>query len=397
MSENKIQNNNLSIWNKHFLLALMAHFFVFMTIGLFFLFPLFLKQMQASESRIGFIMGMNSVVIIFVRPLVGNLIDKRGRKAISLVGLAILILVFPFFLLIRDPGWLPVVLRAVTGLGWGVGMTAIVTLCSDLAPVERLGHSMGIIGIAGILSHALGPWLGEEIIKRAGFSGLFVCCEIMAILAFICMCLTPEVKKMNNDSDSSGWQVLKQLTIPLIIIICAIPMVHGAVRGSVVYFISLFIKSLQIEKVGPFFVAFSLAAILTRIGIGGVSDRYGRKRVILPAVLIISVNLFLITLINNPFMVILTGFIGGFGQGLLFPALTTYLIDILGHNHRGFAISLYLTLFDIGIGFGSPFFGAISQRYGFQVMYMIAAVVFILVTIIFTLKAPDERKNSQPV
>jgi len=386
-------NPGLSIWNRRFILALMGHFFVFMTIGLFFLFPLFLKQLQASESRIGFIMGMNSVVIIFVRPLVGTLIDKKGRKAVSLVGVGILILVFPFFLLIQDAGWLPVVLRALTGLGWGVGMTAIVTMCSDLAPAGRLGHSMGIIGIAGILSHALGPWLGEELIRNSGFSGLFIGCEVMAVLAFICMLLTPEVKRSGNDSDLSGWQVLKRLSVPLVIIICFIPMVHGAVRGSVVYFISLFIKSLQIERVGPFFVAFSLAAILTRLGIGGISDRYGRKRVIFPAVMIICINLFLISTIKSPLLVMVTGFIGGFGQGLLFPALSTYLIDILGHNHKGFAISLYLTLFDIGIGFGSPFFGTISQRYGFRTMYIVAALIFITVTIIFTLKAPEKRKN----
>lgn len=389
MIVNNRNNNTTFLWNKYFILALMGHFFVFMTIGIFFLFPLFLKQMQASESRIGFIMGMNSVVIIFIRPVVGNLIDKRGGKVISLIGVGILIVVFPFFLLIRDPGWLPMVLRAFTGLGWGVGMTAIVTMCSDLAPAGRLGHSMGIIGMAGILSHALGPWLGEEIIRRTGFSGLFICCEIMAISAFICMLLTPEVKRLEKNSDSSGWQVLKRMTIPLVIIICFIPMVHGAVRGSVVYFISLFIKSLQIEKVGPFFVSFSLAAILTRLGIGGISDRYGRKRIIFPAVLIVCINLFLITAISNPLMVIITGFIGGFGQGLLFPALSTYLIDILGHNHKGFAISLYLTLFDIGIGFGSPLFGAISHRYGFRTMYIIAALFFISVTLIFTLKAPE--------
>jgi MFS family permease len=91
-------------------------------------------------------------------------------------------------------------------------------------------------------------------------------------------------------------------------------------------------------------------------------------------------------------MVIITGFIGGFGQGLLFPALSTYLIDILGHNHKGFAISLYLTLFDIGIGFGSPLFGAISHRFGFRAMYMIAGLIFLTVTVIFTLKAPEKRK-----
>lgn len=384
-----------SIWDRHFLIALLGHFFLFMTVSLFFLFPLFLKQLAASESRIGLIMGMNSVVVIFVRPFVGRLIDIQGRKKISLLGLAILIPTFPLFLLIRDAGLLPIVLRAVTGLGWGIGMTAIITMCSDLAPAGRLAHSMGIIGLAGILSQALGPLMGEEIVSWWGFPALFIACALLAAISFICIASTPEVTRTNDSSGSPGFNTFMKISMPIMVIVCTLPLMHGAARGSVVYFISLFIKSLNIERVGPFFVAFSIAAILTRLGIGGVSDRYGRKRVIFPAALVISLNLFLITCIQNPAMVILTGFIGGFGQGLLFPALSTYVIDIMGHEHKGFAISLYLTLFDIGMGLGSPLLGWTAKVHGFRTMYLVAGFFLIMATIVFTLKAPAVQLSNQ--
>jgi MFS family permease len=56
-------------------------------------------------------------------------------------------------------------------------------------------------------------------------------------------------------------------------------------------------------------------------------------------------------------MFVLTGLIGGFGQGLICPALSTYFIDIIGGENKGLAISLYLAFFDIGMGFGSIFLG----------------------------------------
>jgi len=382
-----------TIWNKNFIIAFMGYFFLFMTVSLFFLFPLLLKQFGASESRVGLIMGINSLVVIFIRPLFGRLIDIYGRKKISLLGIIILIIIFPFFLLIKNAGWLPLLLRALTGIGWGISMTATMTMCSDLAPAERLAHSMGIIGIGGLTSQALGPFIGEEIIRKFGFNGLFLTCIIFVLGSFLCIYFTPEPMNFIPSQNKKSEKKLVKPHILIFVIICALPLIHGAVRGTIVYFITLFIKSINLQRVGPFFVAFSLAAVGTRLGIGDISDRYGRKKVIFPAVIIICLNLLLITQIRSLLMIIITGLIGGFGQGLLFPALSTYIIDFLGHENKGFAISLYLTLFDIGIGIGSPIFGRISDSYGFKTMYMTASILLFSVALVFTLKAPEPRKR----
>ena len=268
-------------------------------------------------------------------------------------------------------------------------MTATLTICSDLAPVERLAHSMGIIGVAGLLSVALGPLLAEEVINRLGFGALFNTSLAFLFASFLCILLTREVVRPNNSNQFLKSKFLLNVTIFTILIISTMPIVHGAVRGAVVYFIALFGKSILLERVGPFFLCFSGAAILTRLGIGGLSDRYGRKQVIFPAMCIISLNLFMISQVKSLWVLILTGIIGGFGQGLIFPALTTYLIDILGRENKGLAISLYLAFFDIGMGFGSVFFGWISDLYGYREMYLFAGIVLFLVTLIFTWKAPS--------
>jgi MFS family permease len=92
--------------------------------------------------------------------------------------------------------------------------------------------------------------------------------------------------------------------------------------------------------------------------------------------------------VNSLALFVLAGFIGGFGQGLIFPALSTYVIDILGQENKGFAIGLYLTFFDIGMGIGPPLFGWISDLQGYRNMYFIAGTLFLLVGLLFTWKAP---------
>ena len=132
------------MWNRHFFVALIGFFFLFMSITLFFIFPLFFEQLGASKTRIGLIMGIHSLTAIFIRPVFGRIIDIKGRKKISLFGIGFLIAILPFFHLISDAGLLPLTLRALGGIGWGISMTAAMTICSDLAPVSRLAQSMGL-------------------------------------------------------------------------------------------------------------------------------------------------------------------------------------------------------------------------------------------------------------
>lgn len=381
--------------NRDFLLALLGYFSLFMSVSLFFIFPLFLKQYNPPESRVGLIMGVHSLMAIFIRPLFGRMIDVRGRKKISLIGIGLLMLILPLFHLIRDAGLFPIVLRALTGVGWGMSMTATITICSDLAPVEKLAHSMGIVGVAGLIASALGPMLAEELVNRYGFSGLFIGSSVFLLAAFLFILATREVGRFNKGEEKLRSPSLKNLAFFSLLLIASLPVIHGAVRSAVVYFIALFGKSIPVERVGPFFVTFSAAAILTRLWIGDLSDRYGRKQVIFPAALIISLNCLLLSQVKNFWMFIVAGFVGGFGQGLIFPALSTYIIDILGRENKGFALSLYLSLFDVGMGLGSPFFGWLSDLFGYRNMYFSAGLILFFFNLLFTLRAPSPGASSQ--
>jgi MFS family permease len=364
-----------------------------MSITLFFIFPLYFEQYGATKSKIGLIMGMHSLTAIVIRPIFGRLIDVKGRKKASLAGIVILISTIPLFHFIRDAGTLPVLLRAMTGLGWGISMTATMTMCSDLAPVDKLAKSMGIIGVAGLFSVAIGPLIGEEIVNLFGYSGLFNISLLFLMISFFCMLFTQETIKLVNENQAIHSKFKLNVSVLSIFLIASLPIAHGAIRGTVVYFIALFGKSILFERISPFFFAFSSAAIITRLFLGGLSDKYKRKQVLLPTILMISLNLMVISQVTSLWLFILTGFIGGFGQGLFFPTLSTYIIDVLGRRNKGLAISLYQTFFDVGMGVGTPFFGWISDLAGLRRMYLFAALAFLFIGLLFTWRAPDPTSS----
>lgn len=383
-----------ALWTRPFVISLLAYFFLFTSVTLFLLFPLYLRQFQPSRSRMGLIMGIHSLVAVGVRPLVGRLTDLRGRRTIALVGTGLLAGVVPFFHLVRGAGVLPLLLRALGGFGWGVGMTATMTLAADHAPRSRLAHSMGIIGVAGLVANALGPVVGEEIVRRWGFAGLFNASLVLAILALSCLAVVRDRERPASApaGSSPAAALVKSVGLPVLLVMASMPVVHGATKGAIDNFIALFGRTIGFERVAPFFLAFSGAAILTRAGLGDASDRFGRKRVIGPAAAVISVNLALISQVRGYPLYIAAGFLGGFGQGLIFPALSTYVIDVLGAANRGLAISLYLTLFDIGNGLGGPLFGAVSDLSGFRVMYAVAAGLMLAAAAVFARHAPPSER-----
>jgi MFS family permease len=377
-----------SFLGKNFILASFAYFFVFLSMAMFYLFPLFLDRFHPSKSRLGLIMGIHSITAIIVRPLFGRVLDKRGGRRVALYGLLIMIAAMPGFYFIESAGLLALSLRALSGIGWGVATTAILAICSDLAPPDRMAHSLGLIGAAGIVSGAVGPIMAEEILRRYSFDAVFNTSLAMIAASLLCVAAiqsTPPGKipaRVERASSIGTYPVL------ILLIIAAMPIAHGAVRGTVINFIALFSTEAGFGRIGPFFLAFSLAAIITRLGIGDISDRYGRKLVIFPATILIGLNQLWIAGLHSYWSFVISGFVAGLSQGLIFPALSTYVIDFLGHENKGLALGLYLSLFDVGMGLGSPLFGWISDIAGYRPMYAASGCLILILTVIFSIKAP---------
>jgi MFS family permease len=247
---------------------------------------------------------------------------------------------------------------------------------------------------------AAGPALAEELVRRFDFDAVFT--ASLAMLAATALCVravrasrparapasVPERAPARAPARAQRFRLPIGPSLAVLLVIAAMPVAHGAVRGSVVNFIALYASGAGLGRIGPFFMAFSLAAILTRLGIGDISDRYGRKRVILPAALLIGLNMFWIASVHSYGAFIVSGFVAGFGQGLIFPALSTYVIDFMGRENKGFALGLYLSLFDVGMGLGSPLFGWVSDVAGYRPMYMAAGGLILVLTVVFHLKAP---------
>lgn len=101
----------------------------FMTISMLFLFtgfymllptlPLFIKHIGGSESQVGLVVGAFMLSAVILRPIIGGLLDRYGRRPFILCGLLIFTLAMYFY------SWVGGVfvllgLRILQGLSWAV-------------------------------------------------------------------------------------------------------------------------------------------------------------------------------------------------------------------------------------------------------------------------------------
>jgi len=97
---------------------------------------------------------------------------------------------------------------------------------------------------------------------------------------------------------------------------------------------------------------------------GVVSDMYGRKPVLIIGFAVSTFALFLFTRAGSFPLLLLSGFIGGVGDGLDMSTLMALLTDLTPQNVRGGAVGLFRTFMDIG-GFTGPIiYMMMFTRYG---------------------------------
>jgi MFS family permease len=153
--------------------------------------------------------------------------------------------------------------------------------------------------------------------------------------------------------------------------------------GTVITFISTFVKGANLGRVGVFFAAYTATAILTRAVGAGMSDSLGRRRVILPTLLGLAASIALLSTVQSVALLIVAGAFFGGSQGLSYPTLHALVVDLAPAAHLGRAQALFNGAFNLGVTSSSFVFGVVAERYGYRSMFLTASLAPLLAWAVF--------------
>jgi MFS family permease len=104
----------------------------------------------------GVLWGVQLVVLMFARPVMGRISDSRGRKPLITIGMLICTVTFLGYPLSTDFVYL-VALTLVFGLGEAMVTSSTAAMVAEMTKARGHGTSMGVFGSLWDIGHAAGP------------------------------------------------------------------------------------------------------------------------------------------------------------------------------------------------------------------------------------------------
>ncbi|MBU3105111.1 MFS transporter [Clostridium gasigenes] len=365
------------LWTKNYIMLTITALLLFS--GFYLLMPtlpMFIKEIGGSESQVGFIIGVFTISAVIVRPIVGGLMDKYGRRVFIISGLIFFAITMYFYDFVTVIIFL-VILRILHGISWALATTSIGTAIIDVIPKSRRGEGMGWYGLSMTLGMALGPILGLWVAKSFSFHYLFLLCTALALIAFILAFFTkiPVIKHTHKNTIS----FFEKDLLPIAIVTFFLSITFGGITT----FLPLFAAKIQVNA-GTFFLVYALTLTVTRPITGKISDKYGEDVIIIPALFILIVALLVLTFTKGIVGLVITAILYGIGFGSAQPALQVAIIRLAKPEKIGVANATFFTAFDLGIGLGSISLGFVSQLMGYQALFIVCAVSALISLVYFT-------------
>jgi MFS family permease len=244
------------------------------------------------------------------------------------------------------------------------------SLVAEVAPPIRLGHGIGLYGAVALATSALGPAIAEPIATRYGARPLFLISGAVALLgAWFCKRLPAGAPIAPSEPPASaGPGAVRSRAI-----VIAVLAVGSLAAAAVSTFVAPYALTHRIAAVRGFFVAYTLTALVVRVGATRLVDRLGHRRTAFAG----AAGYGLITIAfaaGGPEHLVPLGAAFGVVHGIVFPALMALILGESARADRPRLLAFANGAINLGIcGLGA--IGAIADRVGYPPVFFVTGAI----------------------
>jgi MFS family permease len=331
--------------------------------------PLYMTDMGIPDWQIGVIMGAFGVASLIGRPFAGYISDRYGFKPVILFG-SIALAIGGFGVpLTADPALL-FGLRMLQAAGYVAFTTASTALVSSLIESHERGRFLALFGAAANVAITIVPAVVTTVLPSIGLSGAFVASGVMALGAgLLIWWVIPQQELANTPF---VWREVfsypRQLWPAM-----ATTALFGVGFGAYFQYLPLLAEKRGIEQLGWAYTVYGVSIIATRLLSGRLLDLPDRRRVLLPAAMVMASGLLGFALADSIWMLLVAAALTASGGGVFHPALIAIHVDSI--EARGKATAAFYLAFDLGIGVGAWLLAPILEYAGIGAMYAVAAAI----------------------
>jgi MFS family permease len=343
-------------------------------------------------------------------PVIGVVSDRYGRRPLLIAGCALrgLSALAEFW----AGSYLEfLILEFIGGLGVSMWITGSSILMADVTTTADRGRTMAVRSLSSRAGNITGPMVGAFLAAFFDLRAIFLfnaATKIVMILILLYLVGESRPETVEGGRERGGRTELKDMLLlfsnrPFLLITIssfALSMMGMGVFSNMVpiYFVDAI--SLTASDIGLMFSVAGTSAIILTYPAGWLSDHLGRKKTLVPGLVVMGIAALLITQVTGLASALVLAAFYGAGEALAQGASQAYVADIAPPERRGTFLGVW-SLFSNTQGSISPLaIGAFADLAGFRTTFMLVAGILAGSAVLMAALAPDfggrRRAPAQP-
>jgi len=254
------------------------------------LLPLLIEKLSMSLTQAGFLSSVMQIPAL-LNPYIGILADRISVRYFIILAPALTAV--PMSLIGMAPSYgILLILLFITGISTAVFHVPSPVMISRLSGL-KMGRGMSFYMTGGEFARAVGPLVTVGAVSLLGLEGFYPI-MIFGLAASVWMYFNFREVPITVDQSRKlsvleTWRKLRYILLPLTAILLA----RGFMHASLVFFLPTFIKmeTGNLWLAGAALTIFEISGVAGVFAAGSISDRFGRRRILLIALLGAPVSL----------------------------------------------------------------------------------------------------------
>jgi MFS family permease len=357
--------------------------------------PLFAQSLGASPQEIGWIVIASTIPGILISFPAGAIADHLGKRRMILASLVVFATA-PLLYLWVDTSRELMAARFYHGFATAIFGTVASAAIAERYPDQR-ATMLSTYSSATIVGRSVAPFLGGFLISVANYQSVYAACAISGILAWALGLFLPPEERTGSRTASVWPKFLPALRAVLsnrtILATSLVEAAQFLVFGAVEAFLAVYASSIGIPpwQIGLILGAQLVSVIAVKPAMGMLSDRFGRRSLILPGLMAGAVSVVAMPMTTAPYLLCGLSLLFGTGFAAVTSSTSALVADLARQGQMGASIGVLRTIMDVGQTLGPVSAGVMIAHAGYGAAFLGLAGVLVASAMIFLVATPKVR------
>jgi len=370
------------------------------------LIPLYLVSVfGATPALVGLIEGIAESLASLLKVFSGYLTDKFQKKKLTAFFGYGAGLVYKFALLFAG-SWIGILgAKVIDRVGKGIRTAPRDVLVSESADKENMGKAFGLHKALDKAGAALGILIVYLIIIRSGgdysYKNLFALSMIPAAIGLFMFLFVKEKKRDTEQIEAKTektpfWKNINKIDNQLKLYLFVV-FIFTLGNSSKVFLI-LKAKAVGFSEANVIllFLVYNAVAALLSVPLGKLSDKIGRKNLLVPGYLTFAACYFGFAFADNAFSIIAVFILYGIFTAMITGVERAFVAEIAPAPLKGTLLGLHSTVAGIALLPASVIAGLLWNAYGHAVPFLFGACLSLLAAVLLIMFMKGRKTISSP-